>query len=75
MMMKRIHLADLPRVFEKGFTGDEGRKSNSAIGLGLYLAAAVAERLGHRICIESNNGTTLTIHYFLRNTFDEVTKL
>ncbi|WP_018395368.1 sensor histidine kinase [Bacillus sp. 37MA] len=70
-----INPADLPRVFEKGFTGDAGRKSNAATGLGLYLAAVVAEKLGHRIHIESKKGTTVTITYFPRNPFDEVTKM
>ncbi|OMP66054.1 sensor histidine kinase [Domibacillus epiphyticus] len=70
-----INPADLPKVFEKGFTGDAGRKSNAATGLGLYLADAVAERLGHLIHIESKRGTTVTIHYFPSNMFDEVTKM
>ncbi|MFQ7393065.1 MAG: hypothetical protein ACLRM9_07315 [Collinsella aerofaciens] len=31
--------ADLPRVFEKGFTGDNGRTTKRATGIGLYLVA------------------------------------
>lgn len=70
-----INPADLPRVFEKGFTGDAGRKSNAATGLGLYLAAVVAEKLGHHIHVESKKGTTVTITYFPKNPFDDVTKM
>ena len=36
--------ADLPRVFEKGFTGDNGRTTKRATGIGLYLVARCAPR-------------------------------
>ena len=36
--------ADLPRVFEKGFTGDNGRTTKRATGIGLYLWRACAPR-------------------------------
>lgn len=47
-----ISSADLPRVFEKGFTGSDRSKSNST-GIGLYLARKLCSRLGLRLDITS----------------------
>lgn len=44
---------DLPRVFEKGFTGKNGRNHHSSTGMGLYLAKKMAEKLGHSLIIDS----------------------
>lgn len=54
---------DLPRIFEKGFTGYNGRSDKKATGLGLYLCKETADRLGHSIWVESkvNQGTTVWI--------------
>lgn len=51
-----IDAADLPRVFEKGFTGQNGRQVQHSTGLGLYLCKKLCGKLGIRIEIES--GTT-----------------
>jgi signal transduction histidine kinase len=58
-----IRSEDLPRVFEKGYTGINGREQQRASGLGLYLSQQAAGKLGCRILIDSqvNNGTTVTI--------------
>ncbi len=47
---------DLPRVFEKGFTGYNGRTDKTATGLGLYLCRRSAEKLRHRLWAESEPG-------------------
>ena len=54
---------DLPRVFEKGFTGYNGRADKRASGIGLYLTKQVLSKLGHSIAIQSelNIGTTVRI--------------
>ena len=39
----------MPRIFEKGFTGYNGRMDKKASGLGLYLCKGVCEKLGHGI--------------------------
>lgn len=54
---------DVPRVFEKGFTGFNGREDKKASGLGLYLCKRICGNLGHRISIESvvGEGTTVRI--------------
>ena len=51
-----IRTEDLPRIFEKGYTGVNGRESNRATGIGLYLCRKIMKRLGHRIYITSEEG-------------------
>ena len=54
---------DLPRVFEKGYTGYNGRSHRKASGLGLYLCREILTRLGHSVSAESqvDHGTTIRI--------------
>lgn len=47
---------DLPRIFEKGFTGYNGRADKKATGLGLYLCRMAADKLSHRLRVESEVG-------------------
>ncbi|MBO4676457.1 MAG: sensor histidine kinase [Oscillospiraceae bacterium] len=47
---------DLPRIFEPGFTGLNGRTDKRASGLGLYLCRRVCRNLGHGISAESEPG-------------------
>ena len=47
---------DLPRIFEKGFTGYNGRTDKTATGLGLYLCRTAAGKLNHRLWCESTPG-------------------
>ena len=47
---------DLPRIFEKGFTGYHGRADKKATGLGLYLCRQAADKLGIRISVQSEVG-------------------
>ena len=52
-----IRPEDLPRVFEKGYTGFNGREGDRrATGIGLYLCRRILKRLGHTIEIESSPG-------------------
>ena len=51
---KGISKSDLPRVFNKTFTGNNGRSTSSkSTGMGLYLCRELCEKLGHRIEIDS----------------------
>ena len=54
---------DLPRIFERGYTGYNGRTDKRASGLGLYLCRRICDALGHGISIRSTPGvgTTVTI--------------
>ena len=47
---------DVPRIFEKGFTGYNGRADKKSTGLGLYLCRLTAEKLSHKISVESQVG-------------------
>ncbi len=47
---------DLPRIFENGYTGFNGREDKRASGIGLYLCKRIAENLGHKISAESKVG-------------------
>jgi len=51
-----IREEDLPRIFEKGFTGYNGRLDKQATGIGLYLAKRVLDGLGIEIKAESREG-------------------
>ena len=58
-----IAAEDLPRVFDHGYTGLNGREDKRATGLGLYLCKRVLDQLGHTIAIasEPGRGTRVTI--------------
>lgn len=56
---------DLPRVFEKGFTGYNGRNDKKSTGIGLYLCKTVMDRLNHGIRIESEAGTGTKVRLML----------
>lgn len=47
---------DLPRIFEKGYTGYNGRENKKSTGIGLYLCKLTADRLSHKISVESVAG-------------------
>lgn len=47
---------DIPRIFEKGFTGYNGRADKKATGLGLYLCSQTAHKLGIGLRAESVPG-------------------
>lgn len=49
-----ISSSDLPRVFDKSFTGKNGHNNNvNSTGMGLYISKKLLEKLGHQIAVES----------------------
>lgn len=56
---------DLPRIFDKGFTGSNGRDNRRSTGMGLYLCRRLCERLGIRLWAESEYavGTKLYLRF------------
>ena len=48
-----ISEADLPRIFEKSFTGENGRRREKSTGMGLYIVKNLCQKLGHSITAES----------------------
>ncbi|MCI8293894.1 MAG: HAMP domain-containing histidine kinase [Hespellia sp.] len=51
-----ISAEDIPRIFEKGFTGYNGRADKKSTGLGLYLCHLAAKKLSYTIRVESEVG-------------------
>lgn len=51
-----IRAEDVRRVFDKGYTGANGRKKMTSTGVGLYLSNKLAQKLGHEIRIDSTPG-------------------
>lgn len=60
---------DLPRICEKGYTGEIGRADGKSTGLGLYLCRRTLEKLNHTFKIESEPGvgTTVKINLYREN--------
>ncbi|MBA1434396.1 sensor histidine kinase [Bombilactobacillus bombi] len=60
-----IASADLPRVFEPGFTGHNGRQQQVATGMGLYLAKSICDQLSIKLVLTSapHQGTTATLTF------------
>ena len=56
--------SDLPRIFEKGFTGRNGRSGKNATGLGLYLCQRLCDKLGIGLAAYSEGqGTTIALSF------------
>ena len=63
-----ISPADLPRIFEKGFTGQNGRIVHQSTGIGLYLCKRLCEKLGIGICANSEGkGTTISLFFHIND--------
>lgn len=58
-----IEAEDLPRIFDKGYTGYNGRSDKKATGIGLYLCKRICKNLGHSITAQSQpeKGTVIKI--------------
>ena len=58
-----IAAEDLPRIFEKGYTGKNGRLDRKSTGIGLYLCKMAADKMGHKLSVESvpGEGSRFTI--------------
>jgi len=52
---------DLPRIFQRGYTGLRGREDRQASGIGLYLCRRICHNLGHTITAESVPGEGTTV--------------
>lgn len=65
-----ISKAELPRIFDKGFTGSNGRTRGGATGMGLYLCKKLALRLNATLTADSaeNEFTTLTLSFPMEQT-------
>ncbi len=63
-----IPQSDLPRIFEKGFTGQNGRIIHSSTGIGLYLCKRLCNKLGIGISASSaGTGTTISLSFHIND--------
>ena len=68
-----ISPADLPRIFEKGFTGQNGRMVQQSTGIGLYLCKRLCDKLGIGIAVESSEqGTAISLAFHINCLIHEV---
>src|SRR5690606_18983321 len=68
-----IKAEDLPRIFEKSYTGTIGRNKSHSTGMGLYLAKNAATKLGIQLlCVsEEGKGSTFTIQFPIENEYEK----
>ena len=63
-----IPQSDLPRIFEKGFTGQNGRTIHSSTGIGLYLCKRLCDKLGIGIAARSEGkGTIISLSFHIND--------
>ncbi len=68
-----IAKSDLPRIFEKGFTGDNGRRVPSSTGIGLYLCKKLCDKLGIGLAVYSEGqGTKVVLSFHINDFVTEV---
>ena len=69
-----IRKEDLPRIFEKGYTGYNGRMDTRASGIGLYLVKRTATALGIRVEVASElgKGTRVSLHFPVLDEFAQM---
>lgn len=66
---------DLSRVFDKSFTGNNGRTGKQSTGMGLYIAKTLCKKLGHQIAINSQKGEYTEVRItFAENHYYDVVK-
>lgn len=71
-----VNNSDLEKVFEKGFTGKNGRKKYNSTGIGLYLCKKLCDKLGHEIKLESIENTyTKVMIIFPNNSMTNLTEM
>ncbi|RHR25601.1 sensor histidine kinase [Clostridium sp. AF19-22AC] len=63
-----IPQSDLPRIFEKGFTGQNGRTIQNSTGIGLYLCKRLCDKLGIGLAANSvGKGTTIVLSFHIND--------
>ncbi|MEK4060044.1 MULTISPECIES: sensor histidine kinase [Paenibacillus] len=60
-----INESDLPRIFDKGFTGENGRIRKKSTGMGLYICKRLGDKLGIHLEAESypDEGTSIILEF------------
>ena len=60
-----ISKADIPKIFDKGYSGYNGRLNEESSGIGLFIVKHISNHLNHEVDVDSklNEGTTFKIHF------------
>ncbi|MCX7711658.1 MAG: sensor histidine kinase [Clostridia bacterium] len=69
--------SDIHRIFERGFTGNNGRRVAKSTGMGLYFSKKMAEKLGHDIAVSSEPEcyTEFTLYFYKLSDYFNVSKM
>ncbi len=69
-----IQAHDLPRIFDRGFTGENGRVQHTATGMGLYLAQEISKKLHIQLDVSSivGEGTSVSMIFTSTNSFEQI---
>lgn len=68
-----IAKSDLPRIFDKGFTGENGRIMHSSTGIGLYLCKRLCDKIGIGLQVNSTEkGTTIMLCFSVNDYIKEI---
>lgn len=72
-----IPSTDITRIFDKGFTGENGRKTSKSTGMGLYYSKKMADKLGIGLEVYSNTGvfTEFVLVFYKLSDYLNVTKM
>ncbi len=67
-----ISKKDIPYIFDKTFTGENGRVRSASTGMGLYICKKLCDKLGHKITVSSNQGeyTRIMISFGINSYYD-----
>ena len=60
-----IKESDLPKIFDKGYSGFNGRQNQKSTGIGLFLVKQILDKLGQKIKLESKlgEGTSVKVYF------------
>lgn len=61
---------DIERIFDKGFTGQNGRKRTKSTGMGLYIAKKILNKLSHDIDVVSISNEFCDVYITFYNLSD-----
>jgi len=57
--------SDLPKIFDKGYSGFNGRQNQKSTGIGLFLVKQISDKLGQKVKLESklDEGTSVKVYF------------
>lgn len=57
--------SDLPKIFDKGYSGFNGRQNQKSTGIGLFLVKQILDKLGQKVKLESKlgEGTSVKVYF------------